>query len=85
MVAEYDATQQQRSVSGNCHQASSRQGKIGARRDWKGNDRQREAMRLAAGNESQAAEAKSEAKSTGGKEREFLFFYRFRTSLLETF
>ena len=44
--------------------------------------RQREAMRLAAGNEGQAAEAKSEAKSTGGKEWEFLFFYRCRTSLV---
>ena len=46
--------------------------------------RQREAMRLAAGNEGQAAEAESEAKSTGGKEWEweFLFFYRCRTSLI---
>ena len=46
--------------------------------------RQREAMRLAAGNEGQAAEAKSEAKSTGGKEWEweFLGFYRCRTSLV---
>ena len=47
--------------------------------------RQREAMRLAAGNEGQAAEAKLEAKSAGGKEWEweFLFFYRCRTSLIE--
>ena len=45
------------------------------------NDTQREAMRLTAGNERQAADAKLEAKSAGGKEWEFLFFYRCRTSL----
>ena len=46
-------------------------------------DRQREAMRLAAQIESEAAEANSEAKSAGGKEwePEFLFFYRCHTSL----
>ena len=37
-------------------------------------DRQREVMRLAAGNERQAAEAKLEAKSAGGKEWEFFIF-----------
>ena len=43
------------------------------------NVRQREAIRLAARNESQAAEAESEAKIAGGKEwaAEFLFFYRW--------
>ena len=47
-------------------------------------DRQREAMRLAARIESKAAEANSEAKSAGGKEREpeFLFFYRCHTALI---
>ena len=61
-------------------------------------DRQREAMRLAARIESEAAEANSEAKSAGGKEweanseaksaggkewePEFLFFYRCHTSLV---
>ena len=60
-------------------------------------DRQREAMRLAARIESEAAEANSEAKSASGKEweanseaksaggkewePEFLFFYRCHTSL----
>ena len=41
-------------------------------------------MRLAARNESQAAEAEWEAKSAGGKEweAEFLFFYRCLTSLI---
>ena len=72
-------TRQQWSIGGNCP------GKIGGRRDWKGNDRQREAMRQAAGNERQAAEANLEAKSAGRKEWEweFLFFYRCRTSLIE--
>ena len=60
-------------------------------------DRQREAIRLAARIESEAAEANSEAKSASGKEweanseaksaggkewePEFLFFYRCHTSL----
>ena len=50
-------------------------------------DRQREVMRLAAQIESKAAEANSEAKSAGGKEREpeFLFFYRCHTALIKTF
>ena len=59
--------------------------------------RQREAIRLAARNESKAAEANSEAKGAGGKEweanseaksaggkeweAEFLFFYRCHTPL----
>ena len=62
------------------------------------NDRQREAMRLAARIESKAAEANSEATSAGGKEweanseatsaggkerePEFLFFYRCHTALV---
>ena len=64
-------------------------------------DRQREAMRLAARIESEAAEANSEAKSASGKEweanseaksaggkewePEFLFFYRCHTSLMLCF